>query len=71
MLLFRSEEHVDRWRQIWKQPAGATFSLEQAWGLAKAWYSEDRRLPQWRRKTKEEAQAILNGLGLRSPFWEL
>ncbi len=71
MLLFRSEEHIERWRSAWGQPRGETLSPEQAWGLAKAWYSEDRRELDWRRKTAEEAQAIFGSLGLRSDFWRL
>jgi hypothetical protein len=71
MLLFRSEEHVDHWCKSWGQSRGGVFSLDQGWGLARAWYSEDRRSAQWRRKTKEEAQQILDDLGLSSPFWRL
>lgn len=71
MLLFRSEEHVDRWCMKWGQQKGAVFTLEQIWGLAKGWYSDDRRAPDWRRKTKEEAQQLLDSLGLSGPFWEL
>ncbi len=71
MLLFRSEEHVRRWCNSWNQPLGGLMSTQQAWGLARAWYSQDRREPTWRRKTKEEAQAILDNLGLSSPFWQL
>ncbi len=71
MLLFRSEEHIQRWCQTWNQPRGGSLSLQQAWGLAKAWYSEDRRQANWRRKTKQEAQDILTDLGLSSPFWQL
>jgi hypothetical protein len=71
MLPFRSEEHVARWCRRWAQEKGVGFSCDQAWRLAKAWYSEDRRSPQWRRKTKEEAQEILDRLGLSSPFWQL
>ena len=71
MLLFRSEEHIGRWASIWHQPIGGTLLLPQIWGLAKAWYQEDRRLPSWRRKTKEEAQALLEELGLTSEFWRL
>ncbi|MEM7586716.1 MAG: hypothetical protein AAF560_25225 [Acidobacteriota bacterium] len=70
MLLFRSEEHVDSWCEKWRQPRGEVFSLPQQWGLAKAWYS-DRLEPDWRRKTPEEAVAILTELGLTSPFWDL
>jgi hypothetical protein len=71
MLLFRSEEHVVRWCELWKQPRGATFSAEQAWRLACAWYAADRRQPAWRRKTIDEAEAIFGTLGFTSDFWRL
>lgn len=70
MLLFRSEEHVDRWCKQWHQRRGAIISLEQQWGLAKAWY-EDRLAFDWRRKTTEEVDALWNKLGFTSPFWSL
>ena len=69
MLLFRSEEHVSAWWAAWNQPFGSLLSLMQAWGLAQAWYGEDRRQPAWRRKTAEEALEIFAGLGLASDFW--
>jgi hypothetical protein len=71
MLLFRSEEHIDRWCQAWKQPRGATLSIEQAWRLAQAWYGPDRRDPAWRRKTAPEAEALFDSLGLAGDFWRL
>jgi hypothetical protein len=71
MLLFRSEEHVDRWCRQWGQPRGEILKGEQIWGLAKSWYSEDRRETNWRRKTKEETEEVFAGLGLTSQFWEL
>lgn len=71
MLLFRSEEHVDRWCKLWGQPRGITFSAEQAWQLAKEWYGADRREPAWRRKTVDEAEAIFAQLGFASDFWRL
>ncbi len=71
MLLFRSEEHVERWLKDWCLPRGETFSLEQCFRLAKAWYSPDRREPDWRRKTVDEAEALFRELGLTSPFWNL
>jgi hypothetical protein len=71
MLLFRSEEHVRRWCSQWGQAFGSILSLDQAWLLAQAWYSEDRRKTEWRRKTKEEAQALFERLGLLGPFWQL
>ena len=70
MLLFRSEEHVHRWCELWSQPFGEMFSLEQQWGLAKAWYS-DRLQSDWRRKTPEEVEALFTELGLTSRFWRI
>ena len=70
MLLFRSEEHVRRWCRRWGRPFGEIFSLEQQWGLARAWYG-DRLEPDWRRKTLEEAEAVFRSLGLTSSFWDL
>lgn len=71
MLLFRSEEHIDRWAATWKQSRGATLSLQQLWGLARAWYSADRRDPAWRRRTPSEAQELFTSLGLTGDFWSL
>jgi hypothetical protein len=71
MLLFRSEEHVDKWCKDRNLPRGATLSLDQCWQLAVAWYSADRRDPTWQRKTAEEAEALFAELGLSGPFWRL
>ena len=71
MLLFRSEEHAGNWSAAWKQPFGGLLSPQQVWGLAQAWYGEDRRRPEWRRKTLDEAREIFAGLGLTSSFWKL
>ena len=71
MLLFRSEEHVDRWCAQWKMPRGGLLTLDQAWRLAQAWYGPDRRDPNWRRKTVDEAEALLAQLGLTGAFWNL
>lgn len=68
MLLFRSEEHVARWCRTWKFPRGATFSLRQGERLAKAWYG-DRLSPNWHPFSLQQAQAVLNKVGLRSKFW--
>jgi hypothetical protein len=70
MLLFRSEEHLDRWRRRWKRPRGAVLTIEKGWQLARAWYS-DRLKPDWRAKTAEESEAAFKALGLRSSFWRM
>jgi hypothetical protein len=70
MLLFRSEQHVDRWCRQWQRPRGGTLSLSQGWRLAKEWYG-DRLSPDWRAKTTEEAQKTFDSIGLRGEFWRL
>jgi Alkylmercury lyase len=69
-LLFRAEEHIDRWCTAWSQPRGATLTIEQGWQLARAWY-QHKMEPNWRRFTLEEAEKLLAELGLRGPFWSL
>ena len=70
MLLFRSEEHIDRWCSAWKLGRGATLTVEQTWRLADSWY-RDRLSPDWRRRTVDEAHELSRSLGLVSDFWRL
>jgi hypothetical protein len=71
MLLFWSEEHVEKWCGDWNLPRGEVLSLDRCWRLAKAWYGPDRREPGWRRRTVDETAALFTELGLTSPFWRL
>jgi hypothetical protein len=71
MLLFRDEEHIQTWRDLWSQPPGALLTFPQLRGLADFWYSGDRRQPDWRRHTPAEGQACFDDLGLRGAFWAL
>jgi hypothetical protein len=70
MLAFRSEAHVDRWCEARRIPRGASFSLEQAWLLGRAWYA-NKLSPDWRRAAPDEAEAVFSGLGLTGDFWRL
>jgi len=70
MLLFRSEEHAERWRERTKPPASAILKIEEATALARAWY-KDKLDPDWRRFTTEEAETIFDDLGLDPEFWQL
>ena len=70
MLLFRSEEHIDRWCKVRDMPRGGMLSPEQAWRLAQAWY-KDKLKPDWRRHTREESEALLAEIGLIGSFWNL
>ena len=68
MNLFRSEEHVARW--LAGREPGATIPVAKLSELAHAWY-QDRLSPDWRPRTRDENQAILDGLGLTGDFWRL
>jgi len=68
MLLFRSEEHIDRWCKAWRLTRGGVLSIDQAWKLADAWYRECMS-PTFRRRTVDEAQELFVSLGLTSDFW--
>jgi hypothetical protein len=68
MNLFRSEEHVARW--LAGREPGATIPVRTLAALASAWWT-DRLAPDWRPHTREQNQAILDGLGLTGDFWRL
>jgi hypothetical protein len=70
MLLFRAEQHIDRWCGQWNQPRGGILSLEQGWKLAKLWYG-DRLNRDWRPKTASEAESVFRQVGLVGEFWKL
>jgi hypothetical protein len=68
MNLFRSEEHIDRW--LGDREPGATTSVSTLCDLAHAWW-DDRLAPDWTPHTREQNQALLDGVGLRGEFWSL
>jgi Alkylmercury lyase len=71
MLLFRSEEHVDKWCKDWRFERGAVLDLEKCWRLAQRWYGADRRDAGWRRFTPLESHNIFQQLGLVGDFWKV
>ena len=70
MNLFRSEEHVARWLETTGRTLGATIGSEKLCELAHMWHAM-HLAPDWRPRTREESQAILDGAGLRGEFWQL
>jgi hypothetical protein len=70
MLLFRSEEHLDRWLASGDHPRGERMSLEQQWALARSWFA-GRDRPEWRKKSASEAEALFTAAGLTGDFWRL
>lgn len=72
MLFFRSEEHVERWLATRGGERGAVLTLADIWRLSKAWYP-DRRRAEWKPRSIEESQRILDSLDLAPDreFWTL
>jgi hypothetical protein len=68
MNLFRSEEHLRTW--LGPRAAGPVLPVAKLSALAHAWWA-DRLDPDWRPRTREQNQAILDGLDLRGVAWEL
>jgi hypothetical protein len=56
-------------RNAYQHP-GAVFPAGQLWQLARAWYG-DRLDPDWRPKTRDQNQGVLDAVGLTGPFWRL
>jgi hypothetical protein len=70
MLIFRSEEHIDRWSAARDLQRGAVLMPEAAWELAREWY-KDKVDPRWRRHTVDETESLFNRIGLHGDFWRL
>ncbi|WP_138731854.1 hypothetical protein [Modestobacter excelsi] len=68
MNLFRSEEHVDRW--LGSRSPGAMLPVTTLNALARGWWG-DRLDPGWTPHSREQNQAVLEGLGLVGGFWQL
>jgi hypothetical protein len=69
MLLFRSEETVDRWCEAHQVPRRPLVSLEQLWHLAVVWY-ENRLTAESRRPAPQDMVGIFASIGLEGPFWD-
>ena len=68
MNFFRSEEHIERWL-AGRQP-GMTLPATKLNELAQAWWG-DRLAPDWRPRSRDQNQAILERLGLTGDAWRL
>jgi hypothetical protein len=69
MLLFRSEEHLDRWLAD-GHPKGERMTLDRQWELAVRWFA-GRHLPGWHKRNADEAAEVFSSVGLTSDFWRL
>ena len=69
MLLFRSEENVNRWCAERGIPRRPLVSLEQLWQLSLEWYA-NRLTVESRRPDADEMVQIFASVGLNEPFWD-
>ena len=69
MLLFRSEETVDKWCQANGVPRRPLIDLDQLWYLAVTWYG-NRLTVESRRPGPDEMVQIFAAVGLEGPFWD-
>jgi hypothetical protein len=70
MNFFRSEEHIAAFNDKQGLEPGATITSAKLCELAHAWW-DTRLKPDWRPRTREENQAILESVGLTGEFWRL
>jgi hypothetical protein len=70
MVFLRSEEHLVRWLDANGWEPGASLSATKLNELARRWWWT-RLDPDWRPRSVDESQAILDELGLKGAFWQL
>lgn len=68
MLLFQSEESVDKWCQRNNLERGEVLTINQVWELSKLWY-QDRLSVDNRGRSVEQVAEIFKQVGLTSTFW--
>jgi len=70
LLLFRSEEHVERWCNERHVSKGAVVPIQQVWTLARSWYRE-RLEYSWRPHEPGAMVRMFSDAGLTGDFWRI
>ncbi|HEX2696600.1 MAG TPA: hypothetical protein VHM28_02760 [Anaerolineales bacterium] len=68
MLLFQSEEWIDKWCQRNKLEGGEILTAQQVWELSKLWYGNRLSL-EYHGRSIEQVEEIFKRAGLKSKFW--
>jgi hypothetical protein len=68
MLLFRSEEWIDKWCKRNNLARGEVITINHVWELSKLWY-QDRLSLDYHGRSIEQVQEIFRQAGLTSEFW--
>jgi hypothetical protein len=68
MLLFRSEEWIDKWCKRNDLERGEVLTIQRVWELSKLWYA-NRLSVEYRGRSVEQVAEIFRQAGLTSKFW--
>jgi len=68
MLLFQSEEWIDKWCKRKDLERGEILSVAQVWELSKLWY-QNRLSMDFHGRNIEQVAEIFKHAGLTSAFW--
>jgi hypothetical protein len=70
MLLFRSEEWIDKWCERNHLERGEILTIGQVWELSRLWYG-NRMSVEYHGRSMEQVAGIFQTAGLKSKFWHL
>ncbi len=70
MLLFQSEEWVEKWCKRNNLDVGEMLSIQQVWELSKLWYGNRMSL-EYHGRSMEQVAEIFKQAGLTAKFWYL
>jgi hypothetical protein len=70
MLLFRSEEWIDKWCQRNNFERGEVLTIQQVWELSKLWYANRMSLD-YHGRSPEQVAKVFRQVGLTSKFWHV
>jgi hypothetical protein len=70
ILFFSAQAKIDAWCTRHGRPKGAVLDIETGILLAERWFG-DYAMPEWRRKTREQALAVFTELRLDPSFWNM
>jgi hypothetical protein len=68
MLLFQSEEWIDKWCKRNNLERGEVLTLQQVWELSKLWY-DNRMSIEYHGRSHEQVVEVFRQTGLMSEFW--
>jgi len=70
MLLFQSEEWIDKWCKRKDLERGEVLTIHQVWDLSQLWY-QDRLSMDYHGRNIEQVAEVFKQAGLTSAFWYL